>query len=280
MLYWPCNVRWAHLLVELMRIYTLTLKQRQLITAQDLPTRLTFGSFAIYTLTDPLDGLVHYVGKTNAPRYRLIFHLKRLPFVGAKSVWLRALHASELVPTMTLIETVRGEHAAMERETIWIRNLLRQGMPLVNKEAQELKKRASKPQEEPARSTTLKLTETAVRQELTEFFGHPVLRVWLGDGRAGLYVKHLCEALRVGRDGQFDRIARDEVLSDYYVSARIDTTGGPQVVNVLLEAAVPFWLLGIDVHRIAPEIRMRIIEYQRAALLRLGANEDVRQCWQ
>jgi hypothetical protein len=263
-----------------MQIYTLTPRQRQLIAAQDLPSRLPFNSFAIYTLTDPSNRLTRYVGMTNAPRYRLVLHLKRIPFVGAKSVWLRSLHASELVPTMTLIETVRGEQAAAKHEAKWIRRLLEERMPLVNKEARELERGTGEPPDEQVDGVTQQAAEDPARQELMQFFGHPVLKVWLADGRTGLYLRHLCEALRVDNNGQFQRIVRDEVLSEHYPSVRIDTRGGPQVVNILLEAAVPFWLLGIDVRRIAPEIRARIVEYQRAALLRLAASEDVRQSWQ
>lgn len=85
----------------------------------------------IYTLTDPRDGAIRYVGKTDNPERRLAMHLKER-YHSHKNHWLQELASEGLKPIMTIIETVSEGQGWEDRERYWIAHFRAIGCPLTN----------------------------------------------------------------------------------------------------------------------------------------------------
>ena len=92
--------------------------------------------------------------------------------------------------------------------------------------------------------------------------GEEVLAVRLG---ADIYVplNPLCAALGIASNRQIARIRRDEVMAEGMRPVRIDTSGGPQVMQCLHLESVPLWLAGLEPSRVNEEIRPRLRVYKR-----------------
>lgn len=91
-----------------------------------MPTR---GS--IYTLTDPRDGTIRYVGKTTKPLpERLAGHLAS-PTNPAMRLWINTLGTQRLIPLITLVSTATEERLGGEEER-QIRKHDKQGHRLFN----------------------------------------------------------------------------------------------------------------------------------------------------
>lgn len=85
----------------------------------------------IYGLCDPRDGLIYYVGKSNAPQRRFIQHLEDKDSNVRKVAWIDGLTAAGLKPEMRILEAVpRSEWAQAERA--WIAHGINEGWPLTN----------------------------------------------------------------------------------------------------------------------------------------------------
>lgn len=85
----------------------------------------------VYTLTDPRDGSIRYVGKTiKAPLERLAQHLGA-PTNPAMRVWLTSLGGQGLLPRMDTIATVAGDKLDAE-EASQIKRHARDGHRLLN----------------------------------------------------------------------------------------------------------------------------------------------------
>jgi len=83
----------------------------------------------IYTLTDPRDGLIYYVGRTNSPKRRNWEHRNKSKAL-TYSPWHQELLAAGLRPLMEVVEEVSGTGVIAER--MWIAKLREDGHPLVN----------------------------------------------------------------------------------------------------------------------------------------------------
>ncbi|MFB7589363.1 hypothetical protein [Streptomyces sp. NPDC056169] len=85
----------------------------------------------VYTLTDPRDGTIRYVGKTNGQLLtRLAQHLAS-PTNPAMRVWLNALSLQGLTPEITAVRTVSVDELAAE-ETRQIASHAQRGHRLLN----------------------------------------------------------------------------------------------------------------------------------------------------
>jgi hypothetical protein len=104
-----------------------------------------------------------------------------------------------------------------------------------------------------------------VEQQVVSLFGREIIAVRLPDGRIAAVVNSMCEALGLARTGQHERIREDEILAEQLLPVRIDTAGGPQVTNALTAWAIPSWLHGVRVSRVAPEKREAIMAFRREA---------------
>ena len=83
-------------------------------------------------------------------------------------------------------------------------------------------------------------------------------------------IRPICEFMGVNWDGQRRRIGRDAVLNDELQGVVVTTTpssdgrgGGPQEMSCLPLKFIPGWLFGINASRVKPELRDKIIRYQR-----------------
>lgn len=88
----------------------------------------------IYTLSDPRDGSVRYVGKSTQVAARYYNHLDYAKRPGRKfrsTNWIRQLLALGLKPTLTIIETV-PYHQWADRERHWISHHKAVGANLTN----------------------------------------------------------------------------------------------------------------------------------------------------
>ena len=85
----------------------------------------------IYALHDPRDGTVHYIGKSNSPRSRLMQHLEDKTCNTKKVAWIDELAAAGLRPSLEILDEVeRKEWPQAERD--WIAFAFAEGWPLTN----------------------------------------------------------------------------------------------------------------------------------------------------
>jgi hypothetical protein len=114
------------------------------------------GAVALYTLADPRDvRCVRYVGQTRAPRRRYLQHVRtarlwltadtpwwvRLPRLRTLYLWIRELYADERrLPFMLVTDwcALAAEARAQERQLI--AELALRGLPLLNIEAERLRR--------------------------------------------------------------------------------------------------------------------------------------------
>lgn len=104
-----------------------------------------------------------------------------------------------------------------------------------------------------------------VEQDTVGFYGHPIIAVRLPDGRIAAGLTSLCQALQLAPGPQARRIREDDVLAEQLIPVRVDTDGGPQAMEMLTAWAIPTWLTGIQLKRVAPEKRAAILAYKREA---------------
>lgn len=110
-----------------------------------------------------------------------------------------------------------------------------------------------------------------VEQKEVDFYGDTIVAVRTGKGAIFVPVRPICDLLGVDWSAQRRRIARDPVMGAEAMSVAITTTDidpdsrRPRTSAML---ALPLdyisgFLFGINADRIKPEIRERLIQYQR-----------------
>ena len=85
----------------------------------------------IYGLKDPRDGLIHYIGKSNTPKFRLENHLADKESNKFKVQWVETLLSDDLLPELVVLEEVSRRDWA-EKEKQWIAKGNLEGWPLTN----------------------------------------------------------------------------------------------------------------------------------------------------
>lgn len=95
--------------------------------------------FFIYTLTDPRDNSIRYVGRTANPKARLTAHINSIPSKGrvtnegeAKSAWVGNLQSNGLLPIMSIIDEADCKEDCAAKESLWIDRYLNNGCDLLN----------------------------------------------------------------------------------------------------------------------------------------------------
>lgn len=90
--------------------------------------------YHIYTLSDPRDGSIKYVGVSQNAFKRYGAHLTGTGTDGAeKTAWIDDLISQEMLPILAIIDRVNGKAEAFTKETDWIKKLTREGAVLLNK---------------------------------------------------------------------------------------------------------------------------------------------------
>ncbi len=83
------------------------------------------------------------------------------------------------------------------------------------------------------------------------------------DGEIYVAMKPIVEGMGLAWHGQFERIKRNEILSEGIRVIRTPSAGGEQEMVSLPLKLLNGWLFGIDTKRVKPEIREVILTYQR-----------------
>lgn len=108
-----------------------------------------------------------------------------------------------------------------------------------------------------------------IEQREIDFYDDRIVAVLLpvaGKSQPDIYVpvRPLCEYLGIAWSPQLRRIKRDPVLSEAIKGVTVTVTpGGQQEMMCLPVDLVPGWLFGITAERVKPELREKIIRYQR-----------------
>ncbi len=88
---------------------------------------------AIYTLSDPRDGAIRYVGISRNPKRRWYKHNQCNDGNEQKAAWIQELRQLRLKSVLTIIEYIDGEmKEAWPREKHWIEFYAAQGALLTN----------------------------------------------------------------------------------------------------------------------------------------------------
>ena len=94
----------------------------------------------------------------------------------------------------------------------------------------------------------------------------PIMAVKLADNRIAATLQSLCEALQLNRSGQRQRIVRQPLLARQLLLAPIATKSGLQQMDILIASAIPAWLVGVQLNRLAPEKQALIFDFQEQAV--------------
>ena len=105
------------------------------------------------------------------------------------------------------------------------------------------------------------------REQIVDFYGDAILAAQTDDETIYVPLRPICDALGLGWSGQYERLKRDPVLSEMRRGVRVTRTpgtgGGTQEMIALPLKILPGWLFGISAARVRPELRDKILRYQR-----------------
>lgn len=105
-----------------------------------------------------------------------------------------------------------------------------------------------------------------VQQDTIDFDSYPVIGVRLADERIAASLRDMCDAMKIDRPSQVQRIRGDETIADCLISVEIQTRGGFQTADFLTAWAIPYWLTGVETSRIRDEQkRQAILLFKRRA---------------
>ncbi len=116
--------------------------------------------------------------------------------------------------------------------------------------------------DKPTEPTTL----VPVRTQTVDFYGDTLQAAQLADETILVPVRPIVEALGLSWPGQFERLKRDPVLSEALTAVRVTrttATGGVPDMLCLPLKLLPGFLFGLNASRVKPELRERILRYQR-----------------
>jgi len=102
-----------------------------------------------------------------------------------------------------------------------------------------------------------------VEQKIVEFYEDEITAARLANGEVFVPIRPICDNLGVTLAGQRERINRDPVLSEEVTSVSVTLTQQAREMICLPLKFIPGWLFGINANRVKPEIRERLIIYQR-----------------
>lgn len=112
----------------------------------------------------------------------------------------------------------------------------------------------------------MNLVQYDFKAQLDTFdFDGEVLEIATADGKPYVPIKRICINLGLDWNGQYQRIKRDEILSEGMCVMHIPSKGGVQETICLPLEYLNGWLFGIESARVAPEVRPGLLRYKRDA---------------
>jgi len=102
-----------------------------------------------------------------------------------------------------------------------------------------------------------------IEQGFVPFHHKEILGLRFSENRLAGGMSSMCAMVGLVPEKQVQRIRRDAALAPYLFLAIVETPGGPQRMDVLLVEAIPLWLSGINLTRIAPAKRPLILALKR-----------------
>lgn len=93
-------------------------------------------------------------------------------------------------------------------------------------------------------------------------FNNQTIPVFFHDNKPYVAMKPICENIGLDWNGQFQRIKRNQILSQGMCMIHMPTKGGSQSVLSLPIGYLNGWLFGIDANKVKPEIKDTLIKYQ------------------
>lgn len=102
-----------------------------------------------------------------------------------------------------------------------------------------------------------------LEQKEVVFYEDTIVAVRLDEGDVYVPIRPICDNLGLALAGQRERINRDPVLSEAVISVSVTLTQQAREMLCLPLKYIPGWLFGINAARVKPELRERIIRYQR-----------------
>src|SRR5438067_1149059 len=100
-------------------------------------------------------------------------------------------------------------------------------------------------------------------QRQVQVLDDQLLAARIADGTIYLPVRALCEALGLDRAAQVRRIKRDEAMREDLHEIAVETESGIQAIQVLRLESVPYWLAGVTLNKVKPELRDKLLAYKR-----------------
>lgn len=94
----------------------------------------------------------------------------------------------------------------------------------------------------------------------------PIMAMRMPDDRISATLHSLCDAVQLDYIGQLQRIQRQPSLAKWLHRISVVTLVGKQEVDVLIVTAIPAWLIGIQLNRLAPEKQALILRFQDEAV--------------
>lgn len=128
--------------------------------------------YAIYTLIDPRDNTIRYIGITDDVYARFLQHIRGMDENYAKSVWIQELRALNKMVIMETLEECETFELACERELYWIRHFEMLQEPLMNISKMSLPRKARKTNLRMGRHILLDMAQATVAA-----MGKPVARI-------------------------------------------------------------------------------------------------------
>ena len=108
---------------------------------------------------------------------------------------------------------------------------------------------------------------TVIEQKQVEFYGDEIIAVRVDDSAVYVPIRPICELLGVDWAGQRRRINRDAVLAEEMRSVDVTSTEGTRVATRKMSCLpldfVSGFLFGINAARVKPELKERVVRYQR-----------------
>ena len=115
------------------------------------------------------------------------------------------------------------------------------------------------------------MSKTSPILAAVDFHGH-ALTVITADDEHLVALRPICEAIGLAWHGQYERIQRHEVLrTTVRVTRTVAEDGKERDLACLPLHYLNGWLFGVDASRVRPEIRERLVQYQRECFTALAA---------